>query len=210
MGKNFKSNKDETVRMFKSDLFESLSKVHFSVPLLIYIPVILYFIYRTNSSFYLSVYNQLLLILTGILVWTFTEYSLHRFVFHYNPKSRYGQKIHFIFHGVHHDYPKDSKRLVMPPSVSIPLSALFYFIFFQLMGNVYVSPFFVGFLTGYLFYDMTHYAIHHFQIQNSLFLFLKKHHMKHHYKDELKGFGVSQPLWDYVYRTTFEENEPKI
>jgi 4-hydroxysphinganine ceramide fatty acyl 2-hydroxylase len=209
MGKNYISNKDETARMFKSDFLESLSKVHFSVPLFLYIPIIFLFIYRANTHFDLSIYNQLLLILFGLIVWTFTEYALHRFIFHFNPKSKLGHRIHFIFHGVHHDYPKDSKRLVMPPSVSLPLSVLFYYLFLRLVGNNYVSPFFVGFLTGYLFYDMTHYAIHHFQIHNSFFLFLKKHHMKHHYKDYTKGFGVSQPLWDFVYGTTFNTDESK-
>jgi sterol desaturase/sphingolipid hydroxylase (fatty acid hydroxylase superfamily) len=207
MGKNYISNKDETVRMFKSDFLESLSKVHFTVPLFLYIPVISYFLYRANARFDLSFYNQLFLILFGIFVWTFTEYTLHRFIFHFIPKSKFGQRIHFIFHGVHHDYPKDSKRLVMPPSVSLPLSVLFYFLFFHMIGNSYVSPFFAGFLTGYLFYDMTHYAIHHFQIHNNFFLYIKKHHMKHHYKDVSKGFGVSQPMWDYVYGTTFEQEE---
>lgn len=207
MSKNFVSNKDETVRMFKNDFLESLSKVHFTIPLIIFLPVIFIFVYRANSVFDLSVYYQIWLMLFGIFVWTFTEYTLHRFIFHYEPKNKFGQKIHFIFHGVHHDYPKDSRRLVMPPSVSVPLAVFFYFIFYHLIGDTYVSPFFVGFLTGYLFYDMTHYAIHHLQIHNRLFLFIKKHHMKHHYKDYTKGFGVSQPLWDYVWGTTFMEDE---
>src|SRR5690606_10884141 len=122
MAKNFISNKDETVRMFENDFFEALSKVHFTVPLFIYVPVIGYFLYVSIVSYSLSFINILVFIVLGIFVWTFTEYTLHRFIFHFQPKTNFGRRLHFIFHGVHHDYPNDSRRLVMPPSVSVPLA----------------------------------------------------------------------------------------
>ena len=129
MAKNFISNKDETVRMFDNDFMESLSRVHPAVPLIVYIPVVLFFLYRSVYIFEFTFITILSLIVFGILVWSLAEYTLHRFIFHYEPKSKFGEKIHFIFHGVHHDYPSDSRRLVMPPSVSIPLALLFYFLF---------------------------------------------------------------------------------
>ena len=207
MAKNFVSNKDETVRMFKSDFLEVFSKVHFSVPLYIYLPVISYFLYKSIMVFNIPGLSIFYLVLLGIIVWSFTEYSLHRFVFHHQPKSPFGAKMHFIFHGVHHDYPSDSKRLVMPPSVSIPLAALFYFLFESILTRVMVAPFFVGFLTGYLFYDMTHYAVHHFNLHNRFWLAIKKHHMKHHYQDATKGFGVSSPVWDKIIGTDFPKTK---
>lgn len=207
MAKNFVSNKDVTVRMFKSDIMEVFSRVHPSVPLIVYVPVILYFLYRSAIVFEITAKNIVLFILVGVFVWTFTEYVLHRFVFHFNAKSQLGLKIHFIFHGVHHDYPNDSMRLVMPPSVSVPLALLFYFFFNAIIGHVYVAPFFVGFLTGYLFYDMTHYAVHHFNIHNRVWLALKKHHMRHHFQDAEKGFGVSSPLWDSIIGTNFPKSK---
>ncbi len=203
MTKNFVTNKDVTVRMFKSDLLESFSRVHPAVPLIIYIPLILSFLYRAVYIANNPLENLLFLIIFGIFIWTFTEYFLHRFIFHFNAKSDFGKKIHFIFHGVHHDYPMDSRRLVMPPSVSIPLAALFYYLFYLIFGPGKVAPFFVGFLTGYLFYDMTHYAVHHFNIHNKFWLALKKHHIKHHFQDPNKGYGVSSPLWDIIIRTNF-------
>jgi 4-hydroxysphinganine ceramide fatty acyl 2-hydroxylase len=63
----------------------------------------------------------------GLGIWTITEYILHRYVFHFEPNVEWGKKIHFIFHGVHHDYPNDAKRLVMPPSASIPMALGFTF-----------------------------------------------------------------------------------
>lgn len=209
MPKNYVSNKDETVRMFKSDFFEAFSKVHFTIPLVIFLPIIMYFLYLSIWTFELKLLSIISLIVIGLFIWTITEYTLHRFIFHFEAKSKIGKKIHFIFHGVHHDYPHDSKRLVMPPAVSIPLATLFYFLFKWIVGESFISPFFVGFLTGYLFYDLTHYAIHHFNMHNKFWLAIKNHHMKHHYQDPTKGFGVSTPLWDVIVGTNFLQGKEK-
>jgi len=203
MDKKFISNKDETVRLFDNDILEFLSRVHYTVPLYIYVPVISYFMYQAIVSYSFSFVTILSFVVLGIVAWTLTEYTLHRFIFHYVPKSGWGEKMHFIVHGVHHAYPKDTKRLVMPPSVSIPLAILFYFIFKLILGQAFVAPFFVGFVIGYLFYDLTHYAIHHFPIHNKFFLILQKHHARHHYQDENRGFGVSSPVWDDIIGTNF-------
>lgn len=203
MAKNFVSNKDETVRMFESDFMEMFSRVHFSVPLYIYLPVVFYFLYKAVFMYSIPAATIILFIILGVAVWTLTEYTLHRFLFHFEFKSEFGAKLHFIFHGVHHDYPNDSRRLVMPPSVSIPLAVLFYYIFVLILGAVDVAPFFIGFIIGYLIYDMTHYAVHHFNMHNKLWLAVKNHHMKHHYMDATKGFGVSSPVWDEVMGTNF-------
>jgi sterol desaturase/sphingolipid hydroxylase (fatty acid hydroxylase superfamily) len=203
MPKNFVSNKDETVRMFENNFLEALSRVHPSVPLIIFIPVIVFMIYLSVFVDQMTFLAIVGLIIFGLFIWTITEYLLHRFIFHWELKSKFGAKIHFIFHGVHHDYPSDSRRLVMPPSVSIPLATLFYFLFKFLIGDISVLPFFAGFLTGYLFYDTTHYAIHHFNMHSKFWLFIKNHHMKHHYQDSHKGYGVSSPVWDVVIGTNF-------
>jgi sterol desaturase/sphingolipid hydroxylase (fatty acid hydroxylase superfamily) len=203
MPKNFVSNKDETVRMFENNFLEALSRVHPSVPLIIFIPVIVFMIYLSVFVDQMTFLAIVGLIIFGLFIWTITEYLLHRFIFHWELKSKFGAKIHFIFHGVHHDYPSDSRRLVMPPSVSIPLATLFYFLFKFLIGDISVLPFFAGFLTGYLFYDITHYAIHHFNMHSKFWLFIKNHHMKHHYQDSHKGYGVSSPVWDVVIGTNF-------
>ncbi|MBK9540825.1 MAG: sterol desaturase family protein [Bacteroidetes bacterium] len=205
MAKNFVSNKDETVRMFDNSVLESLTRIHFTVPLFIFIPVIFYFGYRSVFVFDLSWLIIAAYIILGLGVWTLTEYVLHRFLFHWKPPGRIGERMHFIFHGVHHDYPSDSKRLVMVPTVSIPLSALFYLLFKVMLGPLNVAPFFIGFLIGYLFYDMTHYAIHHFNIKSKFWLEMKHHHMLHHYKDMNHGYGVSSKLWDLIFRSTFPD-----
>jgi 4-hydroxysphinganine ceramide fatty acyl 2-hydroxylase len=202
MKKNFVSNSQESVRMFKSNLLEALSKVPFYVPLIVYIPVIGYCIYRSyETTVGLATFFEYMLL--GLFVWTFTEYILHRFVFHYLPKPKWGQRLHFIFHGVHHDYPSDALRLVMPPSASIPLAIAFYYLFNAMLPPHYIYAFFPGFIVGYLFYDISHYAIHHFNFKGAFWKKIKHHHMLHHYQDPTKGYGVSSPLWDKVFRSDF-------
>ncbi len=206
--KLYVSNKDESVRMFESDFLEMFTKVHWTVPLFIFIPAIAYLIYR-SVEFNVTAGNFVLLYFSGIIFWTFTEYSLHRFLFHYHAKNRSIEEIFWTFHGVHHDYPQDSKRLVMPPSVSLPLGALFYYLFYSVFGIANANPFAAGFFTGYLFYDITHYAIHHFNFKGNVWKKLKDHHTIHHYKYEDLGFGVSSPAWDYIFGTTYPEKSMK-
>jgi sterol desaturase/sphingolipid hydroxylase (fatty acid hydroxylase superfamily) len=204
MSKLYVSNKDETARMFKSDFLEAFSKVHWSVPLFIYTPVIGYLFYLSIVDYKVSALDISGLIVAGLFVWTITEYLLHRFVFHFHTTSDFGKRITFMFHGVHHDYPNDTKRLVMPPSVSIPLALGFFFLFKAILGGISVAPFYIGFIAGYLFYDISHYAIHHFNMHSKFWLAIKNHHMRHHYQDPELGFGVSSPLWDLILKTGYD------
>lgn len=208
MPKNYISNSEESTRLFKSTWMELLSKVHFSVPLFIFIPVISVFCYLAFSGG-IGIAAFAMYFAIGLAVWTATEYFLHRFIFHYHPTSDWGKRIHFIFHGVHHDYPRDKKRLVMPPSASIPLATLFYFLFSLLFSKINLYAFFPGFLLGYLIYDMLHYAMHHYNFKSGIMKRIKQHHMLHHYQDPEKGFGVSSSLWDEVLFTKFKKQTEK-
>jgi len=204
MKKLYVSNKDESVRMFKYSWMEFFSKVHFSVPLILYVPVVGYFLYLAIIDPALSGLSVLGLFVGGVVSWTIAEYFLHRYVFHYHPSSNWGKQLHFIVHGVHHDYPNDSKRLVMPPSISVPLAFLFYYGYQVLMGPNLAVPFFAGFVLGYLCYDMLHYSVHHANISSKWFMNLKAHHLKHHFKDPDNGFGVSSTLWDKIVGTDYK------
>ena len=206
MEKKFISGKDESARMFKNDFLESLSKIHFAVPLFLFVPVVVFFVYKSFFVLELPVWYILVLFTAGGLAWSFTEYVIHRFLFHHKPKTKFGERVHFMVHGVHHDYPNDSKRLVLVPSVSIPLAFLFFFAYYFTMGEHATAPFYAGFVAGYLFYDMTHYALHHANFKNKFWINLKKHHMMHHYKDGENGFGVSSELWDYVFFTRIKKD----
>ena len=191
----------ETTRMFESDFLERFSRIHPSTPFIAWIPVVAYVLYRSGARHDLAAYSVVALFLAGLFAWTLAEYVLHRWIFHWTRDTAFGRRVHFLLHGVHHDFPNDKDRLVMPLPTSIPLAVIFYALFYFTMGRAVGEPFFAGFVVGYLFYDGTHYFVHHFRPKSSWGRFLRRHHMTHHHADHDGGFGVSTPLWDLVFRT---------
>ena len=185
--------------MFDSKFLDKMSRVHPAVPPVLFIPVIiallvLGFVHGVGAL-------AIIYIAGGYLFWTLTEYWLHRIVFHFEPDHGIGARLHWIIHGVHHDHPNDRMRLVMPPSVSIPLSALFLFGFYEVLGTPAWLPFGAAFLAGYLYYDMLHYHVHHHVPKTELGKRLRELHMRHHFQDGDTGYGVSAPFWDHVFGT---------
>src|SRR3954453_12014629 len=188
-------------RMFENPILEWGSRVHPAVPPLLYLPLIGYLLIRAIGHEDLSVAAVIGVFALGTVAWSLGEYVLHRFVFHFEPDSRWGRRLHFVIHGVHHDFPHDPMRLVMPPSVSIPLAIGFWFLLRAVLGPAWALPAFAGFLMGYLVYDMAHYHMHHHRSKNRLSLALRRYHYRHHFQQSDRGFGVPSPLWDRVFRT---------
>jgi sterol desaturase/sphingolipid hydroxylase (fatty acid hydroxylase superfamily) len=188
----------DSPRMFDSELLDRLSRVHPMVPLLIYVPVIA--VLAAIASTKLGLGALVLWLVAGWAFWTLFEYWMHRIVFHFEPEDGIGARLHFIIHGVHHDHPNDPMRLVMPPSVSVPLAVLIVGAIVLVAGEVGLA-FGAGFLVGYLAYDMTHYHLHHHKPGTRLGRLLREQHMRHHFQDDTRGFGVSMPLWDFVFGT---------
>src|SRR5688572_27917119 len=116
------SNKNESGRILESVCVELVCDVHPVKPLGIYLPVIGYLLHLAIAQRGLSIGAAAGLFALVLVIWTLVEYTMHRCVFHYEPRSGWGKKLHFLVHGVHHDYPQDASRLVMPPVISIPLS----------------------------------------------------------------------------------------
>jgi sterol desaturase/sphingolipid hydroxylase (fatty acid hydroxylase superfamily) len=141
-------------------------------------------------------------VLVGYLVWTLTEYWLHRIVFHFEPDNRLGARLHWMIHGVHHDHPNDPLRLVMPPSASIPLGSVFVLAFNLVLPFASACALSAGFFAGYLAYDMIHYAVHHRAPKGPVGRKLRELHMRHHFQDDTTAFGISAPWWDVVFRTS--------
>jgi dihydroceramide fatty acyl 2-hydroxylase len=186
--------------LFQNRFLDFVSRIHPSVPALIFVPVIVALIVL-GANRGQGALEIVLLFAAGLLIWTLSEYWLHRKFFHWDPDHPIGHRMHFIIHGVHHDHPNDRLRLVMPPAASIPLAALFFGIFWLVFGLPTAFPLFAGFLAGYLAYDYTHYYLHHFVPKSQLGKKLREQHMRHHFQDHRYGFGVSSPIWDVVFRT---------
>jgi len=186
-------------RMFESDLLDKLSRVHPAVPPILFGPVIVFML--VEGLVRGSGWATLGWIAGGYAFWTLSEYWIHRIIFHFEPAKGFGARLHWIIHGVHHDHPNDPMRLVMPPSVSVPLSALFVLGFYAVLGSPAFLAFGAGFLAGYLFYDMLHYHLHHHRPSTAAGRWLRELHMRHHFQDHERGYGISAPYWDSVFRT---------
>jgi hypothetical protein len=174
------NHSEEPIRLFKSDFLEFFTHIHPAVVLLLYVPVVLFFLARAFAEQGGGAIGPVFgMYAIGLMVWTFSEYMLHRYLFHWEPKT---------------------------PFLSIPLAALFFLFFKTLVGTIlgaplWVAPLFAGFVTGYIAYDMMHYAEHHLSMKWGFFKFVKRYHLLHHYKTPEHRFGVSSPLWDYILGT---------
>ena len=201
-------------QLFKNHYLEMLTKTHPLVIWGMYLPIIGYSLYYSGSRLGFSVAAIVLVFLSGGLFWTFFEYLMHRFAFHWVAESPRAQKFVYIMHGNHHHFPRDRERLFMPPVPSIILSSMI-FLFMYVFIRGWAFMFFPGFMLGYLMYGTMHYAIHAW---NPPFRWMKplwRNHHLHHYKDDHRGFGVSSTIWDRVFGTMFDlekekENKEKV
>lgn len=197
-----KKHTGESIRIFKNPILESFTHVHPIVPLILWVPIISFLLYRGHSVYNLNASEFISLFFGGIILWTFMEYILHRYVFHWSAKSRAGKYFVFLFHGLHHDDPQDPTRLVMPPVPALLISSVIFALFSLIFPANYVEVIMAYFMIGYLCYDYIHYATHHFAMTSKVGKYLRKYHLQHHYSGERSKYGVSSPLWDYVFKTT--------
>jgi len=195
-----KRPKPTTCRMFDTPLMEAMSHIPPASPFFFWIPVNLAILSWVLFQG-LGTLMVVGLLLAGWLAWTLTEFTLHRWVFHYKGPKAWQRRFYFIAHGVHHDYPQDAKRLVMPLGISVPVGLSFFLIADALAARPIACAMFVGFVSGYLLYDGIHYFTHHLKARGRIGKFLKKHHMVHHHTGVDGLYGVSSPLWDFVFRT---------
>ncbi|KAF2070847.1 hypothetical protein CYY_007833 [Polysphondylium violaceum] len=145
----------------------------------------------------------------GLLSWGFVEYLLHRFVFHLNTSSYWGNFFHFFIHGIHHLTPFDASRLTFPPVFSILIGIGFYKLFGSNLFTVECHKtglpwaLYGGIACGYMLYDTVHYYFHHDNLPwvPNFMKQIKTNHLNHHYKDDYTNFGVTSPIFDYIFGT---------
>jgi sterol desaturase/sphingolipid hydroxylase (fatty acid hydroxylase superfamily) len=195
-------NDRKSVRVFESDWIEAfLARAHPVTPLLWFGPIVGFAAYRTLRA---DPSEQLLaapLFVAGWLAWSLIEYVLHRFIFHidaHTPKERLRA---FLMHGYHHEFPDDKMRLVAPPLMSWPLAVVLAVLTHWFLGGERWLPAYAGMAVGYLAYDYIHYYTHHFRPRRGIGKWLRSYHMLHHYDNRMSRFGVSSPLWDFVFGT---------
>jgi sterol desaturase/sphingolipid hydroxylase (fatty acid hydroxylase superfamily) len=171
------------------------------------VPVTIFFLYAAGLLYWSIVHTTIHalstagLFLLGLLIFTWVEYNVHRYLFHIPTTTPTRKRFQYIMHGVHHEYPKDKDRLAMPPVLSVSISTALLFLSRLVLGD-YSFSIVAGFLVGYAAYLSVHYIVHVYAPPKNFIKALWKNHVLHHYKDGDVAFGVTSPLWDYVYGTT--------
>jgi sterol desaturase/sphingolipid hydroxylase (fatty acid hydroxylase superfamily) len=197
-----------TKQLFENPILERLSRTHISVP------VTMFFVIGAGLGWYAFTRTELqywligILFVIGLLTFTFVEYWAHRSLYHMDTSTPARAKFQYMTHGVHHEFPKDKTRLAMPPLLAIVISGTFFGLFFLLMGEASYA-FFPGFIWGYAGYLLVHYCVHAYPPPKNAFKALWVNHAIHHYKDGNAVFGVSSPLWDYVFQTMDTKDQQK-
>lgn len=194
---------EQAKEILSNSLLDTLTKTNVYSYYSIYLSLFFYFSWSA-----LIHRNFIFTFFIGLFLWSFAEYCMHRFSFHLKSTNPFLKLSTFIFHGVHHAYPREVSRSLTPLIFSLPLAAMFYVIFKLIFVNQ-VDGVFAGFLSGYLIYTVIHDSTHHFSMNYPVLRQLKRHHMHHHYFDTDKNFGVSSPLWDFVFGTYIETPKAK-
>ena len=195
--------------MFENKLLNRLTQTHIATPIIIFFVYAIGLLWYTEVSTDIPVVTVILVFLAGTLGFTFMEYAVHRWVYHppHGASEAY-KKATYKMHGMHHDYPKDKKRLAMPPLVAIFLATSLLFLF-QLVLGQYAFAYLAGFVVGYALYLVVHYTVHIYAPPRNFLRALWVNHSIHHYSEDEVLFGVSQPLWDYVFGTMPRSDKDK-
>lgn len=208
--KRFISNQSGPSEPFSNNWLNRLTRTHIAIPVTLFFLYAAGLLYYTKAATELSNLTIVCMFLFGMFVFTFAEYAIHRWLYHPPENASDGyQKFTYTIHGHHHDYPKDKQRLAMPPVLAIIIGTLLLLLF-ELILDQYSFSFLAGFMVGYAMYLLVHYSVHIFKAPNNFLKALWINHSIHHYaEDEEILFGVSTPLWDYVFNTLPKKKSAK-
>src|SRR5262249_48824883 len=128
---------------------------------------------------------------SGVVLWTLLEYLMHRFAFH-----------GFAPHYQHHEDPPAAKYIVAPFRLSLPatgvLSVLLWLVPRSAAQTAVISS---GVMAGYVAYEIIHMRLHGRHGGGRIVRALRKHHLYHHFANDAVCYGVTSPLWDFVFQS---------
>ncbi|CAL8263413.1 unnamed protein product [Merluccius merluccius] len=216
---------DQPIRLFGNSFLEANTKTSWYWVPVFWLPIIFYFSWycfttlaqettrlslTPDFSIPVHKYSFPLLFALGWFLWSFIEYSIHRFIFHMKPPANnyYLITLHFLLHGQHHKSPFDGSRLVFPPGLASILMGCLYLAVRGVLPGVLGDCVFVGALCGYVVYDVIHYYLHYGSPKRGSYLYsMKALHVKHHFEHQRAGFGITTTFWDQPFNTTIPDDK---
>ena len=149
-------------------------------------------------------------VITGLLIFFLMEYITHRFQFHAPPVgSDFLKRLQRRMHYDHHVEPNRMDLLFLPIWYAIPAVVIYTLLYYKLTGSVMVTQgLLVGNLLGLLYYEYVHFSAHvNITPRTAWGRYMKKYHLWHHYKNEHYWYGVTNPLFDYLFGTYKDQGE---
>jgi sterol desaturase/sphingolipid hydroxylase (fatty acid hydroxylase superfamily) len=142
---------------------------------------------------------QITTFISGFFGGTLFEYVMHHYIFHIVSHIKLIQRILYFLHGNHHEFSRDEQRLFMLPLLGLLIIGILFIIFYFAISR-FAFLFLSSMILGYMLYSLMHYSMRAFKPPHIL-RSLWKHHYLQHYKFPDKAYGVSSPLWDYLFGT---------
>lgn len=138
----------------------------------------------------------------GLLTWGLYEYATHRWVLHREPKAAGFNLPGNLTHLRHHADPDSLQRLNVQLNESIPVCVVYFLVAWALAGSWQAAThLYTGLIAGYFFYEYLDFQAHHGTSRGRLTRYFRKYHLQHHHYDATVRFGVTSPLFDYLFGT---------
>lgn len=200
------------IKLFEDPEKDQNNKVHFNKTLKVLIPMITSFGFL---GFYLAdswqeaIWNHIIYSwIVGLIgSWTFTEYYFHRFLLHRElnldldaPADGKHNADIFSTHVHHHVFTNQKHRIVLNLATYKTYVTWAFVVLSLLTRASIVFSLLFGWIGGSVVYDLLHYSYHHGpDLPFAWYEHMKAAHMRHHYRDNSKEFGVTSPLWDHFF-----------
>ena len=140
------------------------------------------------------------LALIGVLIWTLMEWVLHRLM-HVDTGVALVERIQDSAHLRHHREPADLEHSVARLRFTIPAAGLLLLLARLACGGwPEAVAVMIGLLGGYMWYEFVHLCSHAKSRVPGLAQVIR-HHQKHHFVSSRRAYGVTSPLWDWVFGT---------
>ncbi|OZB38800.1 MAG: hypothetical protein B7X48_11765 [Acidiphilium sp. 34-60-192] len=146
-----------------------------------------------------------LLVVAGALMFFFSEYGFHRFAFHARPVRRvpFVLKLQRRLHFDHHETPERLDLLFLPWWFLAPMLAITAGAIALIWPNISaISALIAGSALAILYYEWVHFLAHiPYRPRTGYGRWIKKYHLRHHFKNEQVWFGVTNPSFDRLLGT---------
>ena len=171
-------------------------------PFIFYIAVLFVMNFAVIRSGSWSLPTASALVCAGLLTWGLYEYSVHRWVLHREPRAQGLSLPGNLTHLRHHADPNSLQRLNVQLSESVPVCVVYYLLAWAATGSWQAAThLFTGLIAGYFFYEYLDFQAHHGTSRARLIRYFRKYHLQHHHYDATVRYGVTSPLFDYIFGT---------